>query len=837
MEPPDRPADHAAHHIAGGVRGWLESPEPDAGVDGCLLITGWAFSTGPPIVAIRADIAGRRWPLRVRLRRDDVAAAYPRDAAAVDSGFWAYIEFDRTSARSLVVAIDADLADGRTIRLFTRRLFRSDRKPSPLVSALQTAFAHPRALSSPRAWVSAWRLLKRSLAAGPPPSSAAADATLADRLPRAVLANFLASRARLAFRPPASPTVSVVIVVWNRAELTLACLRALAAQTDAGFETIVVDNASADETAILFDRIDGITVIRNDENRGFVVGANLGAEKARGEYLLFLNNDAELLPGAIAALVETTARLRARAVGAVGGKLISPDGRLQEAGSIVWGDGSCEAYGRGGNPLAPEFDFERAVDFCSGALLLTPRALFAELEGFDLRFKPAYYEDVDYCVRLWMRGHAVIYQPRAVAVHREFGSAVSREASIALQRDHRHAFVSMHPAWLRRQRSRDDGLLAARSHPHGSRSVVLVDDSAPDPRLGAGFPRAAAIIRAFKDLGYRVTVYETAATGQTRSELLADVEVIPGAPAGLRSFFAARRGADAVVVSRPHNMQYMKAAIGADLATLGACLYDAEAIFARRDIGRRGLAGGSVNDAEQRSMIEAETALARGCAAVLVVSAEEKQIFEAAIAAPVFTVSHAVEVAATETAFEHRQSILFVGAFSPLSPNEDAVRMFAHDVLPRLRARRCAAPFVVAGARAAGCVEIARQSDVVTCSDVQDLTPLYEDARVFVAPMRFGAGIPLKVIEAAARGVPVVATTLVARQLGWEPGLELLTADAPDEFAAAVCALSANRELWTSVRAAALARIGRDHTQAVLQSALVEALRAAGSDVAPRASS
>src|SRR5690242_7889437 len=136
-------SNRAEHHIAPGVRGWLESPTPDAAVEDCLFVTGWAFSTGARVVAVRAEIAGERRHLRAGQRRDDVAAAYPQETAARDSGFSAYVEFERPAVSSLVLAIDADLEDGRTVRLFTRRLSRSGRLRSPLVKAVRDVVAHP----------------------------------------------------------------------------------------------------------------------------------------------------------------------------------------------------------------------------------------------------------------------------------------------------------------------------------------------------------------------------------------------------------------------------------------------------------------------------------------------------------------------------------------------------------------------------------------------------------------------------------------------------------------------------------------------------------------------
>src|SRR5262249_49150232 len=155
--------------------------------------------------------------------------------------------------------------------------------------------------------------------------------------------------------------------------------------------------------------------IRNSENRNFLLAVNQAALEARGRYLLLLNNDAQLLPGSLRAALDTIES--EPGIGAVGGRLILFDGSLQEAGSIIWRDGSCLGYGRGDNPFASSYMFRRDVDYCSGAFLLTPLELWKKLGGFDEAFVPAYYEETDYCVRLWEHGFRVVYEPAAVLMH------------------------------------------------------------------------------------------------------------------------------------------------------------------------------------------------------------------------------------------------------------------------------------------------------------------------------------------------------------------------------------------------------------------------------------
>ena len=217
-------------------------------------------------------------------------------------------------------------------------------------------------------------------------------------------------------------------MLFNRAELTFACLRSLAENYSERMEVIIVDNNSHDETPLLLDRLIGARIIRNDENLNFLLAVNQAAAQARGEYLLLLNNDAQVMPGTLRAALN--AAKDAKDIGAVGGRLILLDGTLQEAGSIIWRDGSCLGYGRGDNPFAPMYMFRRDVDYCSGAFLLTRRSTWEELGGFDERFKPAYYEETDYCSRLWERNLRVVYEPNSVLLHYEFASSASAKQAI-----------------------------------------------------------------------------------------------------------------------------------------------------------------------------------------------------------------------------------------------------------------------------------------------------------------------------------------------------------------------------------------------------------------------
>ena len=226
--------------------------------------------------------------------------------------------------------------------------------------------------------------------------------------------------------PTKSVDASIIIPCHNGSALTDACLRAVSTSLPRTFggQIVVVDDASTDDTRAVLRRWatdPRITILRLKTNRGFIAACNAGAKAATGKYLVFLNNDTEPSAGWLTALLRTF--ITFPDAGAVGGKLVLPGGELQEAGGVIFSDGSAANFARGERDLqAPLINYVREVDYCSGALLATPRALFDEIGGFDELYKPAYYEDVDYCFRVRSMGRGVYYQPASRVLHREGGT-------------------------------------------------------------------------------------------------------------------------------------------------------------------------------------------------------------------------------------------------------------------------------------------------------------------------------------------------------------------------------------------------------------------------------
>jgi GT2 family glycosyltransferase len=775
------------------VVGELESPGEGSLAPGSVEISGWAYSTAAPIVGIDAFIDGMPLgTLYYGQPRPDISA-YPLELP-LNCGYRGKFLIDESfvGKQKLVV------------RISDRRGNISDHSRMLTIQQPRNGLCVP--VFSPQ---------EESLAASLPSDDLSTARRLQTSVGRISLQTFLVSNTVLYFPKFDQPEISIILVLHNRAELTLQCLYSILQSYARPFEVIIVNNASSDETASLLKRVDGVRLIHNQRNLHYLLACNQASEEAKGDYLLLLNNDAQLQSHSIVSALSTFES--SDDIGAVGGKVILPDGTLQEAGSIVWSDGSCLGYGRGSAPQNPAFMFRRDVDYCSAVFLLTKRDLFLGEGGFDQAYVPAYYEETDYCVKLWRQGKRVVYDPDVTVWHHELASSATSEAAIDLQTKHRTVFVSRHHDWLDKQLAPSPvNILAARTRRRpGAKRIIILDDRVPHTWLGSGFPRTNRIVRELVRLGHEVTCYPLTYSQEDWHSIYEDlpreVEVMinQGLPF-LEQFLTERAGYyDIVFISRPHNMSNLDSLIGGKLFAGARIIYDAEALFALRHIEQKRIQGKRVSCEVGQSLLNKELRLAEGCDRVISVSKRESEEFLKAGMKAVYTLGHALEVTPTPNDFAERNDILFVGAIhEPDLPNADSVLWFSRKILPRIqKALGTEVNLIVAGVIHSEVEEQLDKRNIQVRGVVKDLTELYNECRIFVAPTRFSAGLPHKVHEAAAHGLPVVATALTGSQLGWDHDRDLLLAKDDDSFAAACIRLYQDQQLWQRLRGNALQRV------------------------------
>lgn len=631
------------------------------------------------------------------------------------------------------------------------------------------------------------------------------------------LTAFLQAGNTLEFPEVQQPVISIILVFYNQAHLSLLCLQSILEHADVPCEVVIVDNNSTDATAELLPRLHHTTIIRNNDNIGFVKAVNQAAQQCRGEYLLLLNNDALLEPEALSSALAVFDEVPD--TGAVGAMIKMLDGKLQEAGSIIWSDGACLGYGRGASPLQGEFRYRRAVDYCSGAFLLFSRQVYAGLDGFDEAYAPAYYEESDFCIRLQKRGLRVIYNPASQITHYEFASSGGIEGATRLQLAHRQLLCERHADFLAGKFPNDPANILRARTSNQFPNVLVIDDRVPYPSLGAGYPRAANLLNKLAAMDLNVSFYPLLFPEDDWNNiydlLSPNIEVVlnHGKPE-LKKFLQERQGFyQYILISRCHNMEYFNFVVNLvpDVIRDARIIYDAEAVTAPRDFLRQQILGASLSESEQQAQLKKELEQARIADSVLTVSAREAAFFQQLNFNNTVVIGHTIAPTPTATPFAERSGLLFVGALrDDGSPNVDSLLWFIINVLPLIQQRIPDIQLHVVGDNSAPSLATIEVDAVHFRGRMGSIDSLYDSCRVFIAPTRFAAGIPHKVHEAAAKGIPSVTTTLLAVQLGWQDETQLLVADAAKDYAEQCLRLYQDGQLWERIRSNALEAIATD---------------------------
>lgn len=711
-----------------------------------VTISGWALHSQEPIQELSLQIAGHSFPCHYGTPRPDVARGFPQFPHGERCGFYCRAT---VGVNSGPISLKARLRSGRiVIDQCSRRLtLRSDAEQS-----------FSQLLNERRASL-------------------------------------------LAFTRCDHPTVSILIPLYDQIEVTLACLKSIAKQTeDCSYEIVVIDDNSSEETNRCLKLIEGIRLIRHESNQGFLASCNEGAAAARGEYLVFLNNDTEVTKGWLTALLRVFEH-RADA-GLVGAKLVYPDARLQEAGGIIFNDASGWNYGRNDHPDKPEYNYVREVDYCSGACLVVPTKLFHELGEFDPIYTPAYYEDTDLAFKVRSAGRKVYYQPLAKIIHHEGQtSGTSTESGVKrYQVVNQTKFRDKWQTALAKQfESRAENVRLAKERGVAKRALV-VDARVLCPDQDSGSVRMLRMLTILKDWGFHVTFapyngQRVSPYTEEMQDLGIECQYDPFWINFETLFIQSEPGFDLIILSRAETAVKVLP-ICRKYAPRTPVIFDTVDLhFVRRhreakltgDRETRALAG----DTELM-----ELQVAAECDAVLVVSVDEKEVLAEKLPQQrVEVVSNIHETKASPPPRDGRKDFLFIGGFEH-TPNVDAILWFAAEIMPLISKQLPDVKFHVIGSKMPDTIAALAGDRILTHGFVHNVDTFFDSCLLSVAPLRWGAGVKGKINQSMSYGLPVVSTTIGVEGMHLTHNEDVLVADSPAEFAEHIIRLHRDRALW-----------------------------------------
>ena len=637
---------------------------------------------------------------------------------------------------------------------------------------------------------------------------------------------------RIEFEECADPLVSIIIPVLDNYNFTYACLESvLDTALGTSYEVIVVDDGSTDETTEIEHRSKGVRVIRHERTLGFTLSCNDGARTARGDYLVFLNNDTVVQPGWLTALIQT---FRSQpGAGLVGAKLVYPGGRLQEDGGIIWRAGTAENYGRFGERWDPEYNYLREVDYCSGACIAIPRALFEEIRGFDERYTPAYYEDADLAFSVRRAGRRVLYQPECEVVHFEGATAGNAPTAGAkrYQQVNRAKFLGKWETALDSQPEPGAGSTRASSRTP-ARRLLVIDARTPVATRDAGSERMLRILGILRDRGVHVSflpedMTEIPAHTATLQQMGVRALHSPFVSSIRQHLRSQGRDYDAVVLSRRDVMarhvrdvrKYCPAA---------SVLFDTVDLHFLREAREAQLHDDKRSHRAAAARMKLELRLAQEADMTWVVSeAESQTLAQHAPHARIEVVSTIHEVSPPRHPFHSRDGIVFVGNFEH-PPNADAIRYFLDEIYPLVRSQLGDVTVTVIGGSVPRDLLERTTARVGFTGSVEDIEHYFERCRLSIAPLRFGAGVKGKINTSMSFGVPVVATSLAVEGMHTSHGKEILVCDDPAAFARAITRLHQDEALWNELSKNSLQHVENHFSPAVAARTLERVFRLEG---------
>jgi len=602
-----------------------------------------------------------------------------------------------------------------------------------------------------------------------------------------------------------SPIISIIIPVFNQIEYTWRCLKSInEAGSQYSYEIIIVDDSSHDESLEVLNQIQGIRLFHNEKNLGFIRSCNKGAEESKGDYLVFLNNDTQVLPGWLDELIQTFER--ENDAGIVGAKLFYPDGRLQEAGGIIFHNGMGMNVGKYDDPLKPEYNYLREVDYCSGACIMVRSTLFFQLNKFDERYISGYYEDTDLAFSIRNIGKKVLYQPMSRVIHFEGVTSGTdiKQGVKAHQISNGKKFYRKWRHVLKGHTHFDSQNINVNAH-YIKKRLLYIDATTPTPDMDSGSIDSFNYMRIFQSLSFQVT-FAPLSNFSYEKRYTRDLQKI-----GIECLYAPYitnldnhlKSVDyqysVVLISR-----ITEAIKSIDLIKKycpnSVIIFNPVDLHFLRIQRQARLLNSYKLHKKSLSLKNKELIIAKKSDCTIVLSPIEKEILlKENHQLNVEIIPFISTVQPDSHNFEQRNGILFIGNFQH-PPNNDAIVYFIEKIWPLIQEKNPGIQFYIIGANPFPQLITMPHQNIYVLGYVKDISKYFNQCKVSVAPIRYGAGLKGKIRTSLSYGLPVVASSVAIEGMGLKHKSEILVADNEIEFANCIIELYNNKVLWTQMK-------------------------------------
>jgi FkbM family methyltransferase len=637
-------------------------------------------------------------------------------------------------------------------------------------------------------------------------------------------------RAPIYFPPVEAPDVTVVIPV-HRGQADLEnCLRSLAVHraTEPPFEVILVDDCPDESVLWSIPDSGGLIKLANAQNLGFLQTCNRGAAAARGRFICFLNSDTIVSAGWLSALVAALQEVRGAAI--AGGMLLNIDGTIQSAGWRILRNGWGYSVGAGADPNDGAYTYRHPVDCVTGACILVSREVFAQLDGFDPSYSPAFYEEFDLAFRARAQGLKAVYAPDSRVVH--LGSAsYGADRRDELSSINQAKFVQRFADVLRRQPADAEDEFLLRHPPADGPVLLVVEKEIPQPDRHAGDVTMSRYLSILVTAGWQVVygAMEGPTSGPHAEAIERQGIELIRSPATIEGWLKQNgRHVHEVWLARPE--------IAAQMIGLVRANTTARIAYYTHDLHHVRLAREAdiLHDAALRAqaalVAETECTIFRSVDCVMSPSRDEAAIIRGL--APVTPVAvlppyyyEEDEIRARDADhFAGLSDVVFVGGF-PHTPNVDAAIFIANEIMPLVWRRFPDTRLVLVGYAPPPAVAALASARVTVTGQVPKVEPFLERARVVLAALRYGAGVKGKTVDALRQGVPVVATSIGAEGIGIEPGRHAIVADDARSLAAGVVELLRDPHRCAGLSTAGAELVRERFSRAAARAAIGEVFR------------